>query len=133
MVNRVNIVAYIFTTIKNRCIDHLRREILKRESADLMQEEYLLTLRMKFDSLEILNEQLFSENGIETVIKNALQKLPEKCRAIFIKHKIEGKKQKEIALELEISPKTVENQLTIAYKKLREELKKYSALLILLC
>lgn len=133
LVNRVNIVAYIFTTIKNRCIDHLRREILKRESADLMQEEYLLTLRMKFDSLEILNEQLFSENGIETVIKNALQKLPEKCRAIFIKHKIEGKKQKEIALELEISPKTVENQLTIAYKKLREELKKYSALLILLC
>jgi RNA polymerase sigma-70 factor (ECF subfamily) len=133
LVNRVNIVAYIFTTIKNRCIDHLRREILKRESADLMQEEYLLTLRMKFDSLEILNEQLFSENGIETVIEKALQKLPERCREIFIKHKIEGKKQKEIALELEISPKTVENQLTIAYKKLREELKKYSALLILLC
>lgn len=58
--------------------------------------------------------------------------LPEKCREIFIKSKIEGKKQKDIAAELNISLKTVENQMGIAYKKIKSELKDYLPLLIFL-
>lgn len=131
LVYRVNIVAYIFATVRNRCIDHLRHKIVVQESAERMQEEHLLTLRMKFDSLEILDNELFNENNIEETINNALHTLPERCREIFVKHKIEGKKQREIAEELHLSPKTIENQLTIAYKKLREELKEHLPLLIL--
>lgn len=132
LVYRVNIVAYIFTTAKNRCIDHLRHQIVVQESAKQIREEHYLTMRMKFDSLEILNSELFSENHIEEIINKALNTLPDRCREIFIKHKIDGKKRKEIALELGLSPKTIENQLTIAYKKLREELKDHLPLLILL-
>ncbi len=132
LASRVNIVAYIFTAIRNRCIDHLRRKIIAQESADRIQEEHLLTLQMKFDSLEVLDEQLMQDRDIEQVIEKALQALPERCRQIFILHKIEGKKQKEIAQQLDISVKTVENQVAIAYKKLREELKDYSLLLIFL-
>ena len=58
--------------------------------------------------------------------------LPKKCREIFIKSKIEGKKQKDIAAELNISLKTVENQMAIAYKKIKSELKDYLPLLIFL-
>ncbi|MDR1201718.1 MAG: RNA polymerase sigma-70 factor [Tannerellaceae bacterium] len=122
--NRVNIVAYVFTAIKNRCIDHLRHKIVEQETARRMQEEHFLTLRMKFDSLEILEENLFNEENLEEIITKALNTLPERCRNIFIKHKIEKKKRKEIAEELNISPKTVENQLTIAYRKLHEKLKR---------
>lgn len=129
--NHVNIVAYIFTTIKNRCIDHLRRKIIEQEASSYLQEEHLLTLRMKIDSLEILNQDLLKEQGVEKVIRKALEALPERCRIILIKHKIEGIKQKEIAKELNISPKTVENQISIAYKKLREQLKDFSILLLL--
>ena len=50
----------------------------------------------------------------------------------FIKSKIEGKKQKDIAAELNISLKTVENQMAIAYKKIKSELKDYLPLLIFL-
>ena len=46
--------------------------------------------------------------------------------------KIEGKKQKEIAEELNVSVKTIESQMTIAYKKLREELKNHLPLLLFL-
>lgn len=129
---RVNMVAYIFTSIKNRCIDHLRRKIIDQQSMDHIQQEYLLTLRMKFDSLEILDNEIFREGNIEIVIEKALSRLPERCRLIFIKHKIEGMKLKDIAAELSISPKTAENQITIAYKKLRDELRKYLPLLLLL-
>lgn len=58
--------------------------------------------------------------------------MPKKCREIFIKSKIEGKKQKDIAAELNISLKTVENQMAIAYKKIKSELKDYLPLLIFL-
>lgn len=48
--------------------------------------------------------------------------------------KIEGKKQKEIAQELNISINTIETQMGIAYKKLRIELKDYfPILLFILC
>ncbi|MCD7938270.1 MAG: RNA polymerase sigma-70 factor [Tannerellaceae bacterium] len=130
--DHVNLVAYIFTAVKNRCIDHLRQKIRHQESATLMQEEYYLAIRMKFDSLEILDQEIFREDTIEQIIRKALEKLPEKCRRIFIQHKIEGRKQQEIAKELNLSPKTIENQITIAYKKLREELKHFPSLLTLL-
>lgn len=129
---QVNLVAYIFTSIKNRCIDLLRKKIKEQESIHYIQEEYLLTIRMKLDSLEVIDNELFKDGGIEHMLEKALNTLPERCRIILIKHKIEGYKQKDIAQELNISIKTVENQLTIAYKKLRAELKNYSPLLILL-
>ena len=89
-------------------------------------------LQIKFQSLEAFDELLFSEPDIETVIQNAIESLPQKCREIFILNKIEGKKQKIIAQELNISINTVESQMAIAYKKLKETLKDYAPLLIFL-
>lgn len=130
--DRVNIVAYVFTTVKNRCIDHLRRKIVEQESMERIQEEQLLTLRMKFDSLEVFDNDLFRDEEVEMIISKALNSLPERCREIFIRFHIEGRKQKEIAEEFNISPKTVENQIGIAYRKLRKDLAKYHSLLLLL-
>jgi len=45
--------------------------------------------------------------------------LPEKCRVVFILRRIEGYSVKEIAEKLDISPKTVENQITKALKVLK--------------
>lgn len=95
LTHHTNLVAYIFTTIRNRCIDLLRRRIIEQESARRIQEEYLLTLRMKFNSLDILDNELFKENQLEEVIEKALNTLPERCRLIFIKHKIEGKNNRK--------------------------------------
>ena len=87
---------------------------------------------MKLASLELFDQSMLLEQDIERIITEAIDSLPEKCREIFIKSKIEGKKQKEIAEELNISLKTVENQMNIAYKKIRVELKDYLPLLIFL-
>jgi len=66
------------------------------------------------------------------IISRALDSLSDKCREIFIMNKLEGKKQKQIAEELNISINTVETQMGIAYKKLRVELKDYMPLLLFL-
>ena len=128
----VNLVALLFTSIKNRCIDLLRHRIVVKEAVNLIQEEYQATLRMKLASLELFDQSLLSEQDIERIITEVVDSLPEKCREIFIKSKIEGKKQKDIAAELNISLKTVENQMNIAYKKIKSELKDYLPLLIFL-
>lgn len=130
--DRINLVAYLFTSVKNKCIDHLRRRLLEQEAKENLQKEFDLSLRMKYDSLDAFDVEWKSEQQIGTLIENALNTLPERCREIFVKSKIEGKKQREIAEELGISIKTVENQITIAYKKMREELKNCLPLLLFL-
>lgn len=130
--NQINSVAYLFTSVKNRCLNHLHRKLIEQEALDQLQKDFNLSLRMKYDSLEAFDLQLGTETKVEDLIENALNSLPERCREIFIKSKFERKKQKDIAKELGISVKTVENQITIAYKKLKEELKNYLPLLIFL-
>lgn len=132
LLSHTNLFAYLFTAVKNRCIDFLRHKTIVQKTTDKLQEDYMKALQIKFQSLETFDEQLFSEPDIETVIQNAIESLPEKCREIFVLNKIEGKKQKTIAQELNISINTVENQMAIAYKKLKEILKDHIPLLIFL-
>ncbi|RHU26289.1 RNA polymerase sigma-70 factor [Parabacteroides sp. TM07-1AC] len=128
----MNLIAYLFTTIKNKCLNHMRHKIVVQNTATKMQEEYLISLRMNLDSLEAFDNKLFSDQDIEKIINRALDSLPEKCRTIFFMSKIEGKKQKEIAQELNISINTVGTQIGIAYKKLRTELKDYLPIMLFL-
>ncbi|WP_293713331.1 RNA polymerase sigma-70 factor [uncultured Parabacteroides sp.] len=128
----INLVAYLFTTVKNRCLNHLRHKTIVHETATLIQEEYLITMRMNLNSLEAFDQNLFSDQDIEKIITRALDTLSPKCKEIFVMSKIEGKKQKQIATELNISINTVETQIGIAYKKLRTELKDRLLLFIFL-
>jgi RNA polymerase sigma-70 factor (ECF subfamily) len=62
---------------------------------------------------------------LEEQIKNAIENLPQQCRLIFTLSRQSGFKYAEIAEQLEISVKTVENQMGKALKVLREKLKSY--------
>ncbi|MDY9919051.1 MAG: RNA polymerase sigma-70 factor [Proteiniphilum sp.] len=119
----INLNGFLFMMLKNRCIDFLRRKTLEQQAAEEIQSEYIHTLKLKFESLEALENKFLTEADIDTIIQNAIDRLPEKCREIFVMNKIEGKKQKVIAQELNISIHTVESQMAIAYKKLKEALK----------
>ena len=125
----ISLVSYLFALIKNRCIDHLRRKINAERGKKKIQEKFDLEMQMKLYSLESL-DQMISDSEIEQVITKAIDSLPEKCREIFIRHKVEGKKYKEIAEELQISTNTVENQMSIALRKLRIQLKDYKPLFL---
>lgn len=127
-----NIIAYLFTSIKNKCLDYLRRDIQEHEVMQHIQNEFDMSMKLKYDSLEILNTNFPDEDSIKRCLDEALDKLPERCRRIFILSKLEGKKQKDIADELQITVNTVEAQMSIAYKKLREELKDCLPLFFLL-
>jgi RNA polymerase sigma-70 factor (ECF subfamily) len=62
---------------------------------------------------------------LEARIAEAIEKLPEQCRLIFRMSRFEELKYQEIANELQLSVKTVENQIGKALKILRQELAEY--------
>lgn len=60
---------------------------------------------------------------LEKSIQSGIQRLPDACRTVFVLRRLEELSLKEIASQLGISPKTVENQLTKAHKILASHLK----------
>ena len=128
----INLNAFLFTVTKNKCYNHLKHKKVIWEAATKMREEQKLALQMKFESLKAFDDDLFAEESVEKILERVVSSLPEKCREIFIKSRLEGKKHKDIASELNISVNTIETQMGIAYKKLRSELKDYLPLLVFL-
>jgi len=104
--------AYLYTAVRYQVFNIIRSGKVK---ADL------------FNRLEELfskngGEEILSEKEINRLLEQGVAELPEKCRRIFIMSRREHLTTKEIAERLEISPKTVENQLTIALNRLRKTL-----------
>ena len=126
-----NIQAFLFTLLKRRCIDFLRKKMLiyqKQEELFVEQLEY----QFKLSSLESVEDTGFFNEEMEEALYNAIAKLPEKCRHILIQSKLHSKKYQEIADEMGLSVQTVKNQVLIALHKLRSELQQYPLALILL-
>ncbi|MCJ8209023.1 RNA polymerase sigma-70 factor [Mucilaginibacter sp. RS28] len=105
---------YLKVAIKNRVLMYLRT---KRAELDISAIE-LLAEKYGADS------QLL-RNDINRVLDENVASLPEKCRQIFKLSRTQYLSNKEIASMLNISVKTVENQITIALRHLRAGLSDY--------
>jgi RNA polymerase sigma-70 factor, ECF subfamily len=113
--------SYLKRITINEAIDHFRK-ISKNKNADIDSIEGL--------SYEIIDDSDRSE--LYQRVNNSINELPTKCRLIFLMKRKEGYTNQEIADELDISIKTVENQMTKAFKILREKLGVLQMLLIYL-
>lgn len=116
-----NIENYLFTSIKYLVIAQFKK--------DTLFEKYSSTLNFD-ENDDNFTEQAVAFDELNEAYQQALQAIPERCREVFLL-KRSGLSQKEISEKLDISEKTVENQMTKALKILREALKDYTSLLIL--
>lgn len=110
--------AFLFKAVYYESMKNLRQKSTRKS------HQYKYILNFKHEQEEAEDFSL-----IFPYLSKAIEKLPKKCRQIFVLHKLEGLTQKEIADYLGISVKTVENQVANAILKLREELKPYLHLL----
>jgi RNA polymerase sigma-70 factor (ECF subfamily) len=76
------------------------------------------------NELDLHTSQKITYESLYQFITELVNKLPDRRKEIFIKSRFEGLSIKEIAEELKISHKTVENQLTDALKFIRANLNK---------
>jgi RNA polymerase sigma-70 factor (ECF subfamily) len=103
--------AYLFRAVFNKCMNLKKHDEVKKN----YQTEKLATADQYSDSS-------LTQWELQEKIELAIQQLPEQCQKIFRLCKIDGMKYKEIADELGISIKTVENQMGKALKILRKSL-----------
>lgn len=106
--------TYLYSAVKNKCLNYIKLELPKQQSMSDISEVMLSVNTARKDEGE--NEK------IKRYIQKAIDALPKKCRKIFILSRNAGMTYEEIAEELGLSKKTVENQMGIALKKLRESL-----------
>lgn len=117
------IKSFLYTYAKSGCLNYIRHQkvISKYEDRHLQEKEEELNrevlVSFDFNSLE------FSE--LEELIHKAINDLPEKCRQVFIMSRFDGKMNREISEELDISVKAVEANMTRALKVMKSRLSEY--------
>jgi len=110
-----SVEAYLKRAVINRALNHLKYQ--KRLTGD---EGLEIEREKEASALEKLQA-----DDLKEVLQKALDSLPERCRLVFVMRRMEGLSHKEIAEKLEISPKTIENQMTKALRVLKDAVQQY--------
>ena len=105
---QTSLKSYLYSTVKNRCMNYIKhrqvrerhREMITRSGNGLDPD-----LNEKMDATEL-----------EARIHEIVSRLPEQCRRIYFMSRVEGKRNREISGELNLSIRTVETQISRALK-----------------
>jgi RNA polymerase sigma-70 factor (ECF subfamily) len=119
--------AYLFTAVKNRCLN-----LLEANRTHSRQAELLWFLYTRDTGTEANAYHALLARDLERDLNAALEQLPKECKKVFELSRFEGLKYQEIAQRLNISIKTVETQMSRALSRLRLELREHMTVLILL-
>lgn len=110
-----NLKFYLFVATKNACFNYLLKA--NKHTVDSL-DDYHVDI---FGITQSPEEKMISDEKL-LIIQSAIQKLPPKCKLIFVLVKEEGLKYNEVAELLNVSIKTVETQMTIAFKKIGHDI-----------
>tara|TARA_B110000495_G_C23036656_1_gene619388 strand:- start:477 stop:1052 length:576 start_codon:yes stop_codon:yes gene_type:complete len=119
----IPIKKYLYKSVYNEFIDQYR----KNKPVISLEEKYLKVIDTIIDDNSLDIEKLMMN------VNREIDKLPEKCKRVFILNKKEGLTHNEIAEYLQISTKTVESHITRAFKILNQKLgNKIKSILIII-
>lgn len=122
-INEAQLQSYLYTNVKNNCLMFLRHEKVKKsykEETVAKKQNQVYTIALGHIDTSVITFQ-----EIESIIEKTLADLPPRCREIFILSRMEGKKNLEVATQLDISVKSVEAQITNALKIFKVSLKDF--------
>ena len=109
-----DIASYLFKSSKNAALNYLRSEKNKNSAIESIP---LDTSRTEDEELE--HDEFLS------ALENCINQLPARSKEVFLLHRFEGLKQKEISEKLNISIQTIKNQIwkSLQFLKVCVELK----------
>ena len=112
---------YLRRMAVNEGLGYLRKN--KKYSIEDIDNQYELSSESTSDSLQL-------HNDLQQALDEAMTHLPPKCRTVFSLSRFEGLSYREIGEQMNISIKTVENQMGKALKVMRSLLKDYLTTLL---
>ena len=109
--------AYLHTSVKYQSINALKKKLARPDIEAGFPEHFHPATNDTEDQL--------AGKELEQLVQEAIKALPTKCRIIFDLSRNAGLTYNEIATQLDISPKTVETQISIALARIKTHLGKY--------
>ncbi len=116
--------AYLFASVRNRAFDYVKREMRRNNSLESASHVSIQPAQEP-DSITQY-EDLYHD------VEAAIDAMPVKRRQIYIMHRFDGRKSRDIASELGVSVRTVEAHLYQALRQIKEQLSTKWFLLLLL-
>jgi RNA polymerase sigma-70 factor, ECF subfamily len=130
LIIRESLNAYLFTSIRNRCYNYLSQAHVQRESSitQLQEDSLIFSMHSETD----LPIGILMEKELQNVVDLAISRLPEQTKKVFELKRYEDLSYEDISAQLDISINTVKYHIKSALKFLREELKEFLTVLIIL-
>jgi RNA polymerase sigma-70 factor, ECF subfamily len=120
---QISLKSYLYRMVRNACLNVIKHEKIK-------QQHVAHELAVTEPTYESVSQKVYASE-LEVKITEAMKVLPEQCRLVFQLSRFEELKYQEIADQLQISVKTVENHMGKALKIMREQLKEYLPLFLI--
>lgn len=115
----------LLTILKNKALDYLKHEEVKRTAFESMADWQQQELSIRISTLESCDPNEIFSDEVESIIRETLKSLSDQTRQTFLLSRFENKSNKEIAEQMGISVKGVEYHISKALKALRITLKDY--------
>ncbi|HEX2970183.1 MAG TPA: RNA polymerase sigma-70 factor [Bacteroidales bacterium] len=117
------ISSYLFRSIHNRCMNHLRSIRVRQE---YIKKQGVLEDSQVFEKISPdYPDKLLIYSEMEDRLRDTINLLPEKCRKIFLMNREEDMTYEEISEKLGVSVNTVKTQIMRALKKIRLHMKEF--------
>jgi RNA polymerase sigma-70 factor (ECF subfamily) len=113
-----SIKNYLYTIVRNKSLNFLKKKRL---------EEVVLDAKFEIASPDISPIEYIQARETEQAIFEIIEKLPPKCKQIFVLSRKENMGNRDIAALMQLSEKTIENQITIAIRVIKDSLYKRQA------
>ena len=120
-----NIKGYIFTILRNKCIDLLELRKYRLQKNEEMYRQMLGEIEINTSSLRSCDPSELFSREINQIVNETIDTLPDRTREIFYKRYLEQKSYKSIAENFGISVKGVEFHISKCLNILRKKLKDY--------
>lgn len=111
----ISLRAYLFTAIRNQVLNHFEKEDVRKR--------YRARLEATATEQDHSMEDTIACNDLSLVLAKQVEKLPSKCREVYVLSRQQYITNREIAARMQISEKTVESHLTKALKILKLQIK----------
>ncbi|MBO9202948.1 MULTISPECIES: RNA polymerase sigma factor [Niastella] len=109
--NMSHLEAHLYTTIKNACIDYLRRDKLKAKIEHRLVQAEIIS--------ENVIEKKYQEAELVQILYDRINQLPDRMQQVFKLTYLDGFSRTEIAQMLNLSENTIRNTNAAAMKALR--------------
>ncbi|BDD10131.1 DNA-directed RNA polymerase sigma-70 factor [Fulvitalea axinellae] len=118
-VKESSVRAYLLRAVRNKSLDWCAKHGRKSSVTMALETTAEISVAPSDDSRYLENKELEQE------IRDAVEALPPRCKEVFVLSRYSDMSHKEISEVTGLTPKTVENYMARAYKKMRQSLKNY--------